>query len=92
MGYFPAFLKLQDRKILVIGGGKIASDKISHLLDFTNKITIISPTLHPKTQRLIKDYHLTFHQRPYRYGDVEGFFIVIVAVDSLKVQQEVYQV
>ena len=43
--YFPAFLTLQDRKVLLVGGGKIASDKLSKLLDFTLNIKIIAKNL-----------------------------------------------
>jgi len=32
MGYFPAFFKLDDKKILIVGGGAIAYEKLVHLL------------------------------------------------------------
>ena len=35
MSYFPAFLKLDNKKILIVGGGYIAYEKLDHLLDFT---------------------------------------------------------
>jgi len=38
MAYFPAFIKLDNKKILIVGGGYIAYEKLDHLLDFTHDI------------------------------------------------------
>ncbi|BCD63064.1 precorrin-2 dehydrogenase / sirohydrochlorin ferrochelatase [Nitratiruptor sp. YY08-26] len=91
MSFFPAYLKLDNKKILVVGGGKIAGDKISHLLDFTHNITIIAPEIDERVQEFITTHNLPYHKRSYQRGDVDGFFIVIVAVDDLEVQKTVYQ-
>ncbi len=91
MSYFPALLNLKNKRVLVIGGGKIASDKIGHLLDFTTDITIIAPAINETTKNYIQKHNLTYHQRAYRYGDIEGFFIVIVAVDNLSIQEAAYK-
>ncbi|BCD61055.1 MULTISPECIES: bifunctional precorrin-2 dehydrogenase/sirohydrochlorin ferrochelatase [unclassified Nitratiruptor] len=90
MSFFPALLKLQNRRILVIGGGKIAGDKISHLLDFTHNITIIAPKIGARVLQMAQENGLQIIQRAYQKGDVKGFFIVIVAVDDLEVQKEVF--
>ncbi|BCD68853.1 bifunctional precorrin-2 dehydrogenase/sirohydrochlorin ferrochelatase [Nitratiruptor sp. YY09-18] len=91
MGYFPAFLKLQNKKVLIIGGGKIATDKLSHMLDFTKNITIISPDLSSSMQEFIECHNLAYLPRRFKSGDTQGFFLVIVAVDNIEVQKEVYQ-
>ena len=89
--FFPAFLNLTNKKILVIGGGKIAADKIEKLLDFTQNITILAPTLNDRTKELIQRYDLALIQRPYQKSDIDGFFLVIVAVDDLELQKEIFQ-
>ena len=43
MAYFPAFIKLDNLKILIVGGGYIASEKLEHMLDFTKDIAVIAP-------------------------------------------------
>jgi len=90
MSFFPAYLKLENKKILVIGGGKIASDKISHLLDFTKNITIISPKIEESVNEFINKFNLRYIKKEYEKGDVEGFFIVIVAADDIDLQKNVY--
>jgi len=54
MSYFPAFLKLTDKKILIVGGGKIAFEKLAHLLDFTTDITVVAPQLNQDMQSHIE--------------------------------------
>lgn len=90
MSFFPAYLKLKNKKILVIGGGKIAGDKISHLLDFTNDITVIAPKIDERVKDLIEKNKLAFIKREYEKGDIEDFFIVVVAADDIELQKKVY--
>jgi len=90
MSYFPALIKLEEKKILVIGGGKIATDKISHILDFTKNITIIAPKINNKVEDFIKTYSLEFKKREYKDGDIDGSDLVVVATDDLKLQKRVF--
>ena len=41
--YFPMFIDLSDKKIVVVGGGNIATRRIRTLLQFTRNITAIEP-------------------------------------------------
>ncbi len=89
--FFPAFLNLTNKKILIIGGGKIAADKIEKLLDFTQDITILAPALGDRTKDLIIKHDLALIQRTYQKGDIDEFFLVIVAVDDLELQKDIFQ-
>ncbi|MCK5678229.1 MAG: NAD(P)-dependent oxidoreductase, partial [Flavobacteriaceae bacterium] len=42
MAYFPMYMDMNDLKVLVIGGGYIASEKLETLVDFTKEITVIA--------------------------------------------------
>ncbi len=46
MRYFPIFFDLQDRKVIVVGGGEEALRKVRLLLKTPAKIAIIAPSLH----------------------------------------------
>ncbi len=39
MAYFPLFVDLKDRKIVIIGGGNVAYRKVVKLLEFEPQIT-----------------------------------------------------
>ena len=91
MAYFPAFIELKGSKILIVGGGNIAYDKCSHLLDFTDNIEIISENFSNKMSALINNNNLKFKTRKYIKKDAKKFDIVIVAVDDLELQKKIYQ-
>ncbi|WP_373001060.1 bifunctional precorrin-2 dehydrogenase/sirohydrochlorin ferrochelatase [Sulfurimonas sp.] len=90
MAYFPAFLKLDNKKILIVGGGYIAFEKLDHLLDFTKDISVIALDLSDDMAKGIKDNNLPFEQRAYKSGDIKDFAVVIVAVDDIPLQAEIF--
>ena len=90
MSYFPAFLKLDNKKILIVGGGYIAYEKLEHLLDFTSDISVISLDLSDDMSKMIKDKNLHFEKRGYKTGDIKDFAVVIVAVDDIPLQAEIF--
>jgi len=91
LAYFPAFVKLDNRKILLVGGGHIAGEKLEKLLDFTRDITIVAPEISDHVRTLASKHKLPMHERPYRPEDLEGIFVVIVAVDDLALQKTIYE-
>ncbi|MDD3475585.1 MAG: bifunctional precorrin-2 dehydrogenase/sirohydrochlorin ferrochelatase [Sulfurimonas sp.] len=91
MSYFPAFLNLEDKRVLLVGGGEIAHTKLVHLLDFTSEISIIAQELSEKTKALAKERNLSVMQRAYSRGDITNFDIVIVAVDDISLQVKIFE-
>lgn len=91
MTYFPAFIKLDGLRILIVGGGKIAGEKIEKLLDFSRELTVIAPEISATVRVTVEREGLDYLQRNYLPNDIEGFDIVIVAVDDLALQKEIYE-
>jgi precorrin-2 dehydrogenase/sirohydrochlorin ferrochelatase len=90
MAYFPAFIKLDNINILVVGGGNIASEKLKHLLDFTTNIKIIAPQFSQQIKEMIKNNNLLYENRIYKKTDIDNFGIIVVAVDNISLQEEIY--
>jgi len=90
MAYFPAFIKLDNMDILIVGGGYIASEKLEHLLDFTSTIKVIAPQLSDYMEKMIDDNDLVYENRVYKKTDINDFGIVIVAVDDISLQEEIF--
>jgi len=80
---FPLFLDLTGKQVVIIGGGTIASRRIGVLRQFGCRILVISPELnaHPDG--------ITWLQRPYRPGDLDGAFLAIAATDNRDVNRQV---
>lgn len=85
------YMDMQNLKVLVVGGGNIATEKLEKLVDFTKEITVIANEVSVQAHRLIKDHCLTLYQRAYKKGDIKGFDIVIVATDTVQLHKAIYE-
>lgn len=90
MSYFPVFIKFDNKKILIVGGGNIAFRKLKYLLEFTNNITLISNEYIKEIKELAEINSLSYEQRNYNTKDAKDFDIVIAAVDNIKLQELIY--
>jgi uroporphyrin-III C-methyltransferase / precorrin-2 dehydrogenase / sirohydrochlorin ferrochelatase len=72
---FPVFLKLAGRRVLVVGGGPVATSKIAALVAAGAAITVVAPVMTPG----IDASPVTRHRREFRPDDVEGVWLVVAA-------------
>ncbi len=86
MSFFPAYLDLKDRRVLIVGGGRVALGKLKRLLEFSENMVIISPEFLDE----FLEFDIELVHRCYRRGDIEGFDIVIVATDNIELQREIF--
>jgi precorrin-2 dehydrogenase/sirohydrochlorin ferrochelatase len=91
MKYFPLYLKMDKIKVLIVGGGKIATEKLEKILDFTTDIMIISPFICDEAKEYIEINNLPFDVRKYVKNDIKEFDIIVVAVDDLTLQKEIFE-
>ena len=91
MSFFPMYMDMKNLKVLVVGGGYIATEKLEKLVDFTTQITVIALRIEDEAQNIIDKYELALHQRAYSVGDIQGFDIVIVATDTVELHKEIYE-
>jgi len=85
------FMDMNGIKILLIGGGAIATEKLEKLIDFSTQITVIALRVDVEAQTLIDTHGLTLYNRAYKVGDIEGYDMVIVATDTVLLHQEIYE-
>lgn len=82
MKYYPVFLNLQDKKAVIVGGGKVAERKALALIKAGACVTVVSPELSGQLMRL-RERELIHHiPRPYQKKDIRKAFVVIAATDS----------
>jgi len=87
--YYPVFLNLKDKKIVVVGGGKVAERKMLALLRAGADLTVISPEITGKIEREKKRGRIKHIRRQYRKGDLTGVFLVIAATDSSAINEKI---
>jgi siroheme synthase (precorrin-2 oxidase/ferrochelatase) len=42
---FPTFLKLEGRRVLLVGGGPVAAGKLRGLLDAGAEVSVVAPAI-----------------------------------------------
>jgi siroheme synthase-like protein len=91
LAYYPIFVDLTEKRVLVVGGGHVAEDKVAGLLraGAAGRVTLIAPKLRPPLQALLAGGKIDLIQRQYQDGDMAGFDFVMVATDDGKVNAEI---
>jgi len=88
---YPVFMKLEAAPCLVVGGGSVASRKVKGLLAASAYVTVISPGLNDPLKDLADSEAITWQERTFEPGDLEGFRLVIAATDSTATNALVYE-
>lgn len=81
MNLFPVFQNIDDKKILVLGGGNVAKAKIRRLMQFTDKIKVIA-----------KETDIDFipvDKREFCYSDLENADLIVLALGDRKLEDEI---
>lgn len=88
--------QLKDKRVLVVGGGEVASQRIHSILPANANITVLSPQsgLHPRTSNFIKTRkdRITYHDRPFRgLQELEGMDMVLTALDDNDLSRQIVE-
>lgn len=83
LAYFPLFLKTRnDRPVLLIGGGAIASAKAEALTSTGMPVQIVTRDIGNGLKTLAKSKNLKITQRDYAAEVLDGYRIVVAATDD----------
>jgi siroheme synthase-like protein len=88
---FPIFLKAEELKILVVGGGNVALEKVHALIANSPnaEIKLISPAVTEELYTLSKTYALKIHVREFEFSDLDEVDIVIVAINNKTISAQI---
>ncbi|KUL24198.1 uroporphyrinogen-III C-methyltransferase [Actinoplanes awajinensis] len=82
MSLYPLALRLDGRRVLVVGGGSVATRRVPALIAAGARVEIVSPVLTPALQAHIDAGRASWTPRRFVPGDVAGAWLVHVAVDD----------
>ncbi len=86
---FPVCLRLEGRRILLVGGGAIAEARAQELLAAGARLTVIAPSVTPAVRQLAEAARVVILERAYVPGDVRGQQLVFTATDDIAVSRAV---
>ncbi|MBR5337417.1 MAG: bifunctional precorrin-2 dehydrogenase/sirohydrochlorin ferrochelatase [Lachnospiraceae bacterium] len=84
--YFPMFINLENKKILVVGAGTIATRRIKALMKFGASLRVVAPIFSPELSGL---EGVDMINRGYQPEDLEGIDIAVIATDNATLNEEI---
>lgn len=91
MDYLPIFCRLDNKPVLLVGGGEVAARKARLLLDAGARLTLVSPTLDPELATLAADSEIEWLATEFEPAQLAGKWLVVAATDRREVNALVYQ-
>ena len=91
MDLFPIFLKLENRKCLVVGAGPIGEEKISGLLNTGADLTVIAPKATAAVRDWAKSGKIRWQERSFRKADLSGIFLIVAATSDPALHDKIYK-
>ncbi|MCI5994447.1 MAG: bifunctional precorrin-2 dehydrogenase/sirohydrochlorin ferrochelatase [Blautia sp.] len=88
--YFPMFVDLSEKKVIVVGAGTIAKRRIRSLLTFTNHLVVIAPEINKELKELENTGQLTIRKKKYEREDIYDADIVIAATNDTQINNDIY--
>lgn len=82
MAYYPVFLEMAGRTVLLVGGGHVAAEKLPRLADAGAEITIVAEQLSPTVRAYVEAGRADWRRRGYVSGDLAGCELVYIANDD----------
>jgi uroporphyrin-III C-methyltransferase / precorrin-2 dehydrogenase / sirohydrochlorin ferrochelatase len=82
-------LRLRDRRVLVVGGGAVATRRIPALLDAGADVVLVSSTVTTSLEDLAAAGRIRWEKRHYADGDCAGAWLVCACTDDAAVNAAV---
>ena len=89
MVFYPINLNIAGQLCVVIGGGSVATRKITSLLCCDARVRVISPELSAGVKQLIDENHLEWIPRAYMNGDLRGASLAFALTDRPEIQLQI---
>jgi len=84
MRYYPVLLNLNEKPVIVLGGGPVAERKVLPLLACGARVTVISPSLTKKLSYLAQAGAIRYRKKRWGPADVRGAFMILATTNDPK--------
>lgn len=90
MNTFPLFFKLDNRKVLIVGGGDVALRKADLLSRAGAAITIVAPSICDELHALLSDEKHTLIYGNYNKKYMQGARVIIAGTDDEALNRQIH--
>jgi precorrin-2 dehydrogenase/sirohydrochlorin ferrochelatase len=80
--YYPIYIDIEDRSVLIVGGGTVCARKAETMMRYGARVTIVSPEITDEIAAWEKSGALTVQRKMYAESDLEGASMVIASTDD----------
>ncbi len=91
MLYFPVFMDLREKAVLVVGGGQVAARKVRALIECGARVSVVATALGKDLTARHDRGEIDWVATAFRPRQVDGYWLVFAATDVSSVNQEVFQ-
>ncbi len=88
---FPMFLKLEGKRCLLIGAGKVGEPKIGGLIDTGASIHVVALEATDTVREWATLGKITLELRAFRAKDLDAIFLAVVATASPALNESIYR-
>jgi precorrin-2 dehydrogenase/sirohydrochlorin ferrochelatase len=88
---FPMFVKLEGRRCLVVGAGKVGEPKIRGLIETGARVHVIASEASEAVHQWARAGKITLEIRGFAPADLDGIFLAIVATASRDLNSSIYR-
>jgi len=82
MSYYPIYLELEGKTVLVVGGGNVAQRKVETLLQYGAVINIVSKALSPKLEAMVESGKIRQIGEDFDMQHLDHAFLAFAATDD----------
>ncbi|PEB42448.1 NAD(P)-binding protein [Bacillus pseudomycoides] len=88
---YPLTVRIRNKRVVVIGGGRVASYKIAPLLKEGANIVVVSRGLDKSLMKLVESKKIHWFQKDYEKSDLEDAFLVVAATSDAILNEHIAQ-
>jgi precorrin-2 dehydrogenase/sirohydrochlorin ferrochelatase len=88
---FPMFLRLEGRRCVLVGAGKVAAQKLDALLAGGAHVHIVAPRATENIQQLVRQGDISWSRRTFETRDLSGATLVIAATGNSEINAHVFR-
>jgi siroheme synthase-like protein len=87
--YYPIYLDIEDRSVVIIGGGNVCARKAETMMKYGARVTVVSPDFTDEIEQWAREGGLSISRKPYEASDIDGAHIVIASTDDQGVNEQI---